>query len=161
MTCSLIWETMPCFGIGKKLHRESSLRMWHAMDYAHPLCHLVRDRVIYRRTMLDDFVCKMLIVNGCVGYCWFWLDLIQAVSLTAKLQSPDGNVRAFCFSLRQWLVFPVQLCFFLMPIQLCAVSVISIRSDHMDWYKRPPSSFSVFPCLLFFPPTKSHISKPW
>ena len=43
--------------------------------------------------MLDDFVCKVMILNGCVGFFWFWLDLIQAVSLTAKLQKnrPDGR----------------------------------------------------------------------
>ncbi|MGL6452784.1 hypothetical protein, partial [Aeromonas veronii] len=36
-----------------------------------------------------------LIVIGYVGCDWFWLDLIQAVSLTATLQSPDGNIGAF------------------------------------------------------------------
>ncbi|MGL4915134.1 MAG: hypothetical protein ACRC5D_02585, partial [Aeromonas allosaccharophila] len=46
--------------------------------------------------MLDGFFCKILIVIGYVGCDWFWLDLIQAVSLTAKFKKPtSGSV--FCF----------------------------------------------------------------
>ena len=57
----------------------------------------MRDRVIFSRTLLDDLLSKVLIVIGYVGCGWFWLDLIQAVSLTAKLKSPDGNIRAFLY----------------------------------------------------------------
>lgn len=39
--------------------------------------------------MLDEFLSKILIIIGYVGCDWFWLDLIQAVSLTAKLQKTD------------------------------------------------------------------------